>query len=76
MTFQDSYLLQCANMYINRYLAMGFFLPAFFHLNEEENELKNKLWKYTETLFVSSMDVPGELSDGALNGRVHLGLFY
>ena len=55
---------------------MGVFLPAFFHLNEEENELKNKLWKYTETLFVSSMDVPGELSDGALNGRVHLGLFY
>ena len=61
-------------MYINRYLAI--FLPAFFHLNEEENELKKKLCKHTETLFISSMDVPGELSDGALNGRVHLGLFY
>ena len=60
-TFQDIYLLQCANMYINQYLAMGVFLPAFFHLNEEETELKNKLWKDTETLFVSSMDVPGEL---------------
>ena len=75
-SFQNSYLLQCANMYINRCLAVSVFLPALFHLKEEETELKNKLWKEMEKLFVSSMDVPGELSDGELNVRVHLSLFY
>ena len=82
-TFQDSYMLQCAHMHINRCLAMYvclfvccMFQPALFHLKEEEIELKNKLWKDTEKWFISSMDVPGELSDGGFNGKVHLSLFY
>ena len=75
-TFQDSYLLQYAHMHINRCLAMSVFLPALFHLKEKETELKNKLWRDTEKLFILSMDVPGELSDGGFNGSVHLGLFY
>ena len=63
-------------MYLNQCLAISVYLPAIFNVKEEETELKNKLWKDTENLFISSMDVPGELSDGGLNGRVHLGLFY
>ena len=72
----DSYLLQCANMHLNRCLTMSVYLPDLFHAKGEETELKKQLWKITEWLFVSSMDVPGELSDGAFNGRVYLGLFY
>lgn len=72
----DSYLLQCANMHLNRCLAMSVYLPALFHAKDEETEMKKQLWKITEWLFISSMDVPGELSDGAFNGRVYLGLFY
>ena len=63
-------------MYLNQCLAISVYLPAIFNVKEEETELKNKLWNDTENLFISSMDVPGELSDGGLNGRVHLGLFY
>ena len=37
---------------------------------------KKKLLEDPEKLFVVSMDVPGELSDGAVNGGVYLGLFY
>ena len=72
---QDSYLVQCAIMYINRCLAIISF-SALFHLKEEDVQKKKKLLENTEKLFVVSMDVPGELSDGAVNGGVYLGLFY
>ena len=71
----DSYIFQCANMYINRCLAI-ISLSAIFHVKEEEFERKKKLLKDTEKLFILSLDVPGEFSDGAVNGGIYLGLFY
>ena len=70
--YYSSYLMECANMYINRCLAIIAF-SAFFH---EQTQMRNKLMKDSEKLFLLSMDVPGELSDGGISGGVYLGLFY
>ena len=70
--YYSSYLMECANMYINRCLAIIAF-SALFH---EQTQMRNKLMKDSEKLFLLSMDVPGELSDGGISGGVYLGLFY
>ena len=70
--YYSSYLMECANMYINRCLAIIAF-SALFH---EQTQMKNKLMKDSEKLFLLSVDVPGELSDGGISGGVYLGLFY
>ena len=49
---------------------------SFLSFEGRKNRIEKQTLERYGKLFISSMDVPDELSDGGFTGRVHLGLFY